>query len=89
MQNKALPSERKCKTKWSLEDYQSVRDLISIACDYIEREGSSSKAQEAIRKDITERFPDASAKALEVFDRAVTIASEFIKNKGQQKRRSS
>lgn len=53
-----------------------THDLISIAHDYLDREGSPNKAREAIRADITEHFPYASDKALEAFDRAVTIANE-------------
>lgn len=53
-----------------------THDLISIAHDYLDREGSPSKAREAIRADIKEGFAEPSESALEVFDRAVTIANE-------------
>ena len=52
-----------------------THDLISIAHDYLDREGSPSKAREAIRADISERFPAPSDTVLEVVDRAVTIAN--------------
>ena len=52
-----------------------THDLISIAHDYLDREGSPSKAREAIRADIKEGFAEPSESALEVFDRAVTIAN--------------
>lgn len=53
-----------------------AKDIVAIAHDYLDREGSPSKAREAIRADISERFPAPSDTALEVVDRAVTIANE-------------
>lgn len=52
-----------------------AKDIVAIAHDYLEREGSPSKAREAIRADIKEGFAEPSESALEVFDRAVTIAN--------------
>ena len=53
-----------------------AKDIVAIAHDYLDREGTPSKAREAIRADIKEGFADPSESALEVFDRAVTIANE-------------
>ena len=53
-----------------------AKDIVAIAHDYLDREGSPSKAREAIRADISESFPAPSDTALEVVDRAVTIANE-------------
>lgn len=52
-----------------------AKDLVAIAHDYLEREGSPSKAREAIRADISERFPSPSDTALEAVDKAVDIAN--------------
>ena len=52
-----------------------AKDLVAIAHDYLEREGSPSKAREAIRADISERFPAPSDTALEAVDKAVDIAN--------------
>ena len=52
-----------------------AQDLVAIAHDYLEREGRPSKAREAIRADISERFPAPSDTALEAVDKAVDIAN--------------
>lgn len=57
-----------------------AKDIVAIAHDYLEREGSPSKAREAIRADIKEGFAEPSESALKVFDRAVTIANEEREN---------
>lgn len=52
-----------------------AKDLVAIAHDYLEREGSPNKARKAIRADISERLPSPSDAALKAVDRAVTIAN--------------